>query len=363
MADTLSVRVARRFESGADVRVSLDVPLGPGDVLALFGPSGAGKTTVLRMLAGLARPDEGRIAFGTRLWFDSATGVDVPPQQRRIGYVFQQPALFPHLTVDGNVRFGVTDLTADGHERAGRLIDRLGVRRLASRRAGAVSGGEAQRVALARAIAPAPVLLLLDEPFAAVDAPSRARLRADLRSLLRDDGLPAVLVTHDRAEVLALADRLAVIADGEIQQSGAVTDVLSRPANAAVAMAVGVETVVAASVTGIDRGVCCVQVGRARIDGIGPDESLSAGDDVLACIRAEDVVLGQHAAAGTSVRNHLPGRVAAIEPEGPLDRVTVDCGFLLVALVTRPSRESLGLAEGSPVVAAVKATAVHLIPR
>lgn len=356
--------VERRFATGRAIAASFDVALAGGSVLVLFGPSGAGKTTVLRILAGLERPDAGVVRFGDRVWVDTRAGMFVPPQARRIGYVLQQPALFPHLTVRANVAFGVSvGSAAERARRADRLLTRLGVAALADRHPRALSGGEAQRAALARALAPSPDLLLLDEPFAAVDAPGRARMRADLRALLKDSRLPAVLVTHDRTEALALGDHIAVLVDGRVRQVGPVADILSRPRDLDVARAVGVETVLAASVAAADRGLLTLRIGSAALRAAGADDDIEAGRDVFACIRAEDVVLEQHAAAGTSARNHLPGRIVAIEPEGALERVTLDCGFPLVALITRQSREDLRLAEGSQVAAAIKATSIHIVAR
>jgi molybdate transport system ATP-binding protein len=363
VAGALTVDVVRRFPDAADVSAAFDAPLGAGDVLVLFGPSGAGKTTVLRMIAGLERPDRGRIRFDGVWWFDDGRRVSMTPQRRRIGYVFQQPSLFPHLTVRANVEYGVDRPRAPA-ARAGvdRLLARLGIDHLADRSARRLSGGEAQRVALARALATRPQLLLLDEPLASVDAPSRAALRGDLRALLRESGVPAVLVTHDRQEVLALGDRLAVMADGRVRQVGAVSEVLSRPADAHVAKAVGVESVVPAVVVGGEEALLAFRVGSVTLNGIG-DEALTPGRDVLACIRAEDVTIERRAASGTSARNHIVARIVAIDPEGPLDRVRLDAGFPLVALITRRSREELALVPGVEVTAAIKATAVHLVAR
>ncbi len=363
MARALTVDVVRRFPGAAPICVALDERLGAGDVLVLFGPSGAGKTTALRMIAGLERPDRGRISFGDAVWFDDGARVAAAPQQRRIGYVFQQPSLFPHLTVRANVEYGVArPRSPEARARLDAMMARLGIDQLADRSARRLSGGEAQRVALARALATTPQLLLLDEPFASVDAPARARLRADLRALLRASGVPAVLVTHDRQEVLALGDRLAVMAGGRVRQAGAVSDVLSRPVDAEVASAIGVESVLPAVVVGGEQELLTFRIGAVVLNGMG-DEALTAGRDVLACIRAEDVTIERRAAPETSARNHVSARIVAIDPEGPLDRVTLDAGFPLVALITRRSREALALAPGVEVTAAIKAAAVHLVAR
>jgi len=238
----------------------------------------------------------------------------------------------------------------------------LGISSILDRPAAQLSGGEAQRVALARAVAIEPKLLLLDEPFASVDAPTRARLRRDVGALLRRTGTPAVMVTHDRTDAIAMGDLVAVIVGGVVRQTAAVSDVFSRPADAAVAQSVGVETVVEAVVDREEAGMLLLRAGSARLHAVSGEHG-SAASTVYACIRAEDVTLERAAAAGGSARNHLPATVVAIEPEGAVDRVVLDCGFRLVAMVTRQARTEMGLAPGAQVSAAVKATSIHLVER
>ena len=354
----LSVDVRQRWRNGVTIAPRVDVLLDPGAVLVVFGPSGAGKTTLLRHIAGLERPDVGTITCRSDVWFDAARGVWVDPQQRRVGVVFQEPTLFPHLSVDENIAYGARH--GDGVE----IVRLLGIDAVRNRRPRQLSGGEAQRVALARALTPGPRLLLLDEPFAALDAPTRARLRADVRQLLARIGTPAVLVTHDRAEALAIGDLAAVMIAGHVRQVGRVADVFSRPADADVAAALGVEAVLPAQVTSVSAGLLTVAVGPAQLT-VASREPIVAGAAVYACIRAEDVSLERADAAPVqaSVRNHLPAVVAAIASEGTIDRVTLDCGFPLDALITRQSRDELQLAPGGRTVAAIKATSIHLVPR
>jgi molybdate transport system ATP-binding protein len=229
---------------------TLDVGWTAGDgVAVLFGPSGAGKTLTLQCLAGLVRPDAGRIALRDRVFFDAAAGVDLPPQQRRIGYVFQGYALFPHLSVADNVGFGLREAPrAVRRERVARMLARLGLEGLERRYPGELSGGQRQRVALGRALAIEPALLLLDEPLSALDAPLRRALRDELRGLLSEVGTAAVLVTHDFTEAYRLADRIVVYEAGRVVQSAPRAELLWQPASETVARIVGVRNVLRGTV-------------------------------------------------------------------------------------------------------------------
>ena len=380
----LHVDVEQRFDGGLTIAASLDVELRPGSMLVLFGPSGAGKTTILRQIAGLERPDAGTIRFGGDVWCDVAHQLWRPPQSRRIGVVFQEPTLFPHLTVRDNIRYGVrpgsdqsltavgTRWTPDAHpmpirsradgEQVEETARMLGIEHLGNRYPRALSGGEAQRVALARALAPGPRLLLLDEPFASLDAPTRLRLSREVRALLLTTGTPAILVTHDRTEALAMGDTVAVVIGGRVRQVGPVSDVFGRPADAEIAASLGIEAVLPAHVIASSGGLIEVSVHEVMLH-VAEREPIAPGANVYACIRAEDVTLETRAPGQASTRNHLAARVVSIASEGPIERVTLDCGFAIDALITRRSREELSLAPGAQVTAAIKATSVHLVPR
>ncbi len=240
MSHRLSVEITKRLPE-----FTLDVAWSAGDgVAVLFGPSGAGKTLTLQCLAGLIRPDAGRIVVDDRVLFDSATGVDLPPQHRRVGYVFQGYALFPHLTVGQNVAFGLRDRPrAERLARAAEVMERLGLGGLEHRRPGELSGGQRQRVALGRALAIDPALLLLDEPLSALDAPLRRSLRDELRTILRGWGTAAVLVTHDFTEAYQLADRIVIYQGGRVIQSAPRAELLWQPASEAVARIMGLRNV------------------------------------------------------------------------------------------------------------------------
>ncbi len=358
MARTLTAHVRRHI-----LDVALDVDLASQPVTVLFGPSGSGKTTLLRCLAGLERPEAGsHVRLGTEVWDGPA--VHVPTRRRHIGYLFQDHALFPHLSVTGNVAYGLHRLPrAHRPARVAEALAAAGASHLRDLPTRGLSGGEAQRVALARAIAPRPRLLLLDEPLSALDTPTRARLRTDLRRMLLASGVPAVVVTHDRTEALALGDHIAVIIAGRLHHAGTIDDVFNRPATAESAAAVGIETIAAGDVTAHLDGLTHVDVG-SRVLRAAHAPDLTVGDHVLACIRAEDVALqlpGQTTLS--SPRNHLPAVITVIQPDGPLLRVTLDAGFPLTAFITRPTRDELDLRPGSAVTAAVKAPAIHLVAR
>ncbi|MEX0683440.1 MAG: ABC transporter ATP-binding protein [Dehalococcoidia bacterium] len=340
---------------------ALDVAFdSPGGTLVIIGPSGAGKTLTLKAIAGVLSPGAARITLDGRILVDTASGVSMPSQLRRVGYVPQDYALFPHMTVEGNVGYGLRGLSgAARHARVDELIDLVGLAEQRKLRPRALSGGQRQRVALARALAVRPDILLLDEPFSAVDAPARQSLIEDVAGVLARTATPTVLVTHNRDEALRLGDRLAVLIAGRIRQLGSPAEIFSAPADEEVAAFVGVETIAEGRVETIADGLASVRVGDHTIEAGG---EVTPGDPVLVCLRPEDVALGPRTeGTATSARNRLPATVRRIVPSGPWLRVEMDAGFPLVALITKQSLEDLALAPGSPVLATFKATAVHLI--
>jgi len=360
MADTLTVDFERCFANGPTITCKLSIPLEPAEITVLFGPSGAGKTTILRCIAGLERPDAGRVEFRSQVWSDANTAAWVTPQERKIGFVHQDYALFPRKTVAGNVGFGLRRETVENREaRVGDLLRRFGLSELADRKVRQLSGGQQQRVALARALAPSPDLLLLDEPLAALDAPSREALGLALRGLLARSGIPSILVTHDRSEAMVLGDRMAVVTEGRVRQVARVADVFNRPSDPEVARAVGVENVVPASVLGRKDGVLFLEAGGRQL--VAVDAGVES-DQVLACIRSEEVTLSRENFPD-SARNHLQATVTGVVRSGPLFRVELDCGFGLASLVTLQAKDELRLAPGLQVTAIVKASAVHCVPR
>lgn len=361
MAAEIALNFQKTFVGRASITAQLRCALDPPSVTILFGPSGSGKTTILRCLAGLEQPEEGTISVGDELWFDAANRVTVPPQARRLGYMAQDYALFPNYTVEGNIAYGLTGLSAQEKKaRVDEVLHLLQIESMAQQNPTQLSGGQQQRVALARAIARRPRLLLLDEPLSALDTPMRARLCKDLRTLLTQLAIPSVVVTHDWTEALVLGDHMAVIDNGRMLQTGTPQDVFSRPINAEVAHVVGIETVVQGTITEVRDELATVQIGTVTVTALA---SPHFGPDVFVCLRAEDVTLELTGSADTSARNHLKGTVQTIISLGALVQVTLDCGFLLTALITQSALRELNLHLGSAIRAAFKAGAVHLIPR
>ena len=355
----LTANFRKQFPGGPEI-VADNLRIG-GGITVLFGASGSGKTTLLRCLAGLERPAEGSIYFNHEKWFDANADYFRAPRKRGVGFVPQDYALFPHLTVACNVSYGLQELPAA--ERALRVAETLqwlGLAGLEHRLPRELSGGQQQRVALARAVVRQPKLLLLDEPLAALDTPTRLRLRGELRQQLRQLNIPTILVTHDRHEALAFGDDVVILHAGRNVQQGKAPDVFSRPTNLAVAEITAVETIQPGEILEILDGLATVAVGKARLTAMAGDFPVNLRE-VYVCIRAEDVVLMRMGSTQSSPRNRLAATVTAVRREGPLVLVNLDCGFPLTALLTRAASDELALHDGSPLVALIKAPQVHLI--
>ena len=333
----------RAFQAAADLEV------GTGETLALVGPSGAGKTTVLRVAAGLLRPQHGIVTLDATTWLDTKRGIDVPPERRSVGYLFQEYALFPHLDVAHNVRFGArkgTDVDA--------LLERFRIGGLARAGVGELSGGERQRVALARALARDPKVLLLDEPLSALDTHTRTGVRAELRELLEMLGLPTVLVTHDFEDAATLAHRVGVISDGRILQLGTPTDLVAAPGDSFVASFTGA-TLLPGHAVETSNGLTKVSLEG----GLSVWSADHADGPVNVAVYPWDVSVGL-AEPDDSRMNHLQHTVLSLAPMG--NRVRVRIGPV-VAEITTSSAERLGLRPGLVATASFKATAARLFVR
>jgi molybdate transport system ATP-binding protein len=344
------VRIAR-----GPLTVELDLEVADGAVLAVLGPNGAGKSTLLRMLAGLLPPDDGRVAVDGQTWDDVPAGVHLPAHERRLGMVFQDHLLFPHLSVTDNVAFG---LRTRGLRRpaaravASEWLARVGIAELGDRRPGRLSGGQAQRAALARALVGAPALLLLDEPLSALDARTRLTVRAELRHHLADFPGSTVLVTHDPVDAMALADRVVVVEEGRVVQAGTPADVSRHPRTDYVARLVGL-----ALLPGTGEGTA------VRLDGGGRVAvAEETSGPVFVAVRPESVALWTTRPEG-SPRNVWPARLVAATPHGSTVRCELDGEVPLVADVTATAVAELGLAPGTPVWASVKASDVAVYAR
>jgi molybdate transport system ATP-binding protein len=361
--NTLDIAIEKRYSANVCIRASLSLPAGGFSVTALLGPSGCGKTTTLRALAGLEFPERGRIALGGRVWLDTERQICLPPQQRGIGFLFQDYALFPHLTVERNIGFGLSGVSAtERRKRVAEILELLQLSGLENRYPRQLSGGEQQRVALARSVVTQPELLLLDEPLSALDTLTREQVRRELRHFLAKIGKPTILVTHDRVEALALADHIVVMSAGTVLQSAPVEEVFSHPASSEVARIVGVETVETGVVGAVSEGLATVEIGGQRLTAVATPD-LVTGQRVYVCIRAEDVILQKGYEGFSSPRNRLQALVRSQTREGPLIRVALDCGFQLVAVITSPAVSELKLRDGDQVTALVKAPSIHLVAR
>ena len=357
----LDVDVGFRYPKGPGIECRWQDPIGEPRVTAFLGPSGSGKTTVLRCLAGLERPQRGHVRFGDRVWFDATRGTNLAPDRRDIGVLFQDYALFPHLTVERNVAFASRGLPRSAAAlRVSELIDVFQLRGLERRLPRQLSGGQQQRVALARAVFRRPRLLLLDEPLSALDRPTGDELREELRTLIRALGIPAYVVSHDRADALALADQTVLLDEGRIIQSGTTQEVFDAPKTPAAARLVGVDTILVGRIASVENGLARVTVGEQEVRAAAPAD---AGHEAALCIRAEDVTIALHDAADLSAINRWRAVVRFETPEGPFVRVGLDCGFRLAALVTRDAWQRLALKQGDEAWAIVKATAIRALPR
>ena len=348
----------------------------PGEVLVLFGPSGAGKTSTLRAIAGLLRPQRGHIEIGGRVVYDSDSGLSLPTHRRRVGYLTQRYNLFPHLNVARNIAYGLRGWTSEAAaERVRELIEVLRLDGMEQRRPWELSGGQQQRVALGRALAPNPEVLLLDEPFASLDMELRRIFRRELRSTLAESQVPVLLVTHDREEALALADSIQVIDEGRPLAHGNPLDVLGQPGRERVANLVGVENLFHLTIESSNRRdgtMVCVGGGLrievpldASLPNIGlagvPERLTEESQLVTVGIRASDIILSSREILGSTARNRLRGVVTNVELVPPGYQVTLDCGQPLRCQITGASLDEMNIRPGLELWAVFKASSCFLV--
>ena len=345
----LQVAIQKRL-GDFELDVSFDAPAG---VTAIFGRSGSGKTSLVNAVAGLLNPDDGRIVLGDQVLFDAGAGTRRAPQQRRVGYVFQDARLFPHMSVERNLRYG-------GDHDAERVIEVLGLGDLLARRPAGLSGGEKQRVALGRALMSDPQILLLDEPLAALDAPRKAEILPYIERLRDTVQVPMLYVSHDVSEVARLATTLVILDAGSVVASGPVGEVLSRPAAVPLLGVRDAGAVIVTKVAGrlLDDGLTELVFSGGRI--MLPGILGTLGQTVRLRIPAQDVILSRTAPKGISALNVLPVTITALEQgRGPGVAVGLKAGDdALLARVTRRSASRMELAVGQQVFAIIKATAV-----
>jgi molybdate transport system ATP-binding protein len=350
----LRAHLTRRLDA---FELDATLELEAGSTVVLVGESGSGKTTLLRLLAGLLRPDRGRIELDGELWFDATSGFSLAAERRAVGYVAQDHSLFPHLSAHENVAFGLRAQRVSRQQRryrAEQALARLGITDLAGRRPAALSGGQAQRVALARALVLEPRLLLLDEPLSALDLQTRRAVRGELRRMLAALPCATVYVTHSPIEAMVFGERIMVLEHGRVTQSGARADLLRYPRSPYVAEFLGLNLFRGPLVERRDEGLAQVASPAGRLTVVDP----GGDEEVFVTVSPRDITLSRERPAG-SAQNVFAGTVEEIAPEPPAGerlRVTLASQPPLVAEITRQSAEALGLRPGLAVFASFKAT-------
>lgn len=346
--------------SGRDILKNINLKVERGEVFSLIGPTGAGKTTLLRLLDLLEMPSSGRIYFAGR---DATKSGKIRLQvRRRMAFVIQKPLVFNSGIYD-NIACGLRwrgEKKSAIQAKVDGILEMIGLSAYKNRNARTLSGGEAQRVAIARAIVTEPEVLLLDEPTANLDPLSVVKIEELITGIIHQYATTIIMATHDMAQGQRLASRIGVLIDGEIVQAGDPREVFALPQNREVAEFVGVDNMIDGTIVKNEEGMVAIGVGGKKV--VEAISNYPAGEEVCACIRPENITLTR-AKTTTSARNSFMGRITRVVSAGPLSHIEIDCGFRLVALVTRRSAEALGLEKGRRVYATFKATAVHVIKK
>jgi len=362
--DVLSARIIQRWHgSGRSFTLEADFEVSPG-ITILFGHSGAGKTTLLDCIAGLIVPNSGRIALGDTVFFDSDKRANLPVQNRHVGYVFQELALFPHLTAAGNVAYGLAGLEkSEQQRRTDEILRSFRISHLHDRRSAEISGGERQRVALARALVTDPRILLLDEPLAALDAPTKSKIIDDLRAWNREHAIPILYVTHSREEVFALGEHVIVLEAGGVVAQGTPHEVMSAPRQQTVAQLIGFENIFEALVIASheDRGTMTCRIAGSDVELETPLVRAQVGSSLRVGIRAGDILLATARPNGLSARNIIPAQVVSLEQRDVIVSAFVNCGIEMEVHLTLAARDALQLQPGREVWLIVKTHSCHLM--
>jgi len=362
-ATGLSVRLRKRFVPDGEFELLVAFSTPPG-ITILFGPSGAGKTTLLDCIAGLTTPDDGQLTVAQKTLFDSVQGVNLPPQSRRVGYVFQDLALFPHLSAEQNVRYGLASLPVDESRRkSAAILESFRAAHLHARKPREISGGERQRVGLARALVTDPCVLLLDEPLAGLDVTTKSTIIDDLRLWNQAHGIPILYVTHSREEVFALGEQVIVVEAGRILAQGTPHEVMTAPREETVAQLAGFENIFEATVIAAheDRGTMTCRLGGSKVEIETPLVRAEVGSALRVGIRAGDILLATIEPRGLSARNLIPGRVVSLTQRDMIVVAKVDCGVEVEVHLTLAARDSLALQPGRQIWLVVKTHSCHLM--
>ena len=361
----LNIHIRKQFRSNGAQPFILEAAasFAPGFTV-LFGPSGAGKSTLLDCIAGLQQPDSGEIRLGERIYFDAARKISLPPQRRELAYVFQSLALFPHLTVEQNIRYGLAKLrSSDQVEGTQSIATAFHIEKLLSRRPAELSGGEKQRVALARSLITRPRVLLLDEPLTGLDSALRRSILEDLRAWNNANRIPILYVTHNREEVDAIGERVVALVNGRVQETGAPRAVLDAPRSVELAHAAGFENVLPAVVVEHRPadGVMRVSLDHAACEIEIPLGDAAPGTEVRVAIRAGDILVATEAPHFLSARNILPGTLESIEIRGGMVALRVKAGATFQVHVTPGAVRALDLSPGLLVWLVIKTHSCHLV--